>query len=212
MPNFKTIDAGTCGVMLRSLVTLLSWPGRWPSTVLRRLLGDDRGCIDECQNSKWWVMIEPMTINDETTSYKFNQCKQSLTILLQSMAMQMSNVMNISFFDLRMFWGMFDSHLLEVEFSNSPVDEFNSRTHPEADWSEEQWTAGGVCVVGRVAQPTVHAYTCMVSFWWSMGLENFNLMISWLPRQSVKARRLRTVLGLLRPAPFETSAMAGSMQ
>lgn len=68
------------------------------------------------------------------------------------------------------------------------------------------------CVVGRVAQPTVHAYTCMVSFWWSMGLENFNLMISWLPRQSVKARRLRTVLGLLRPAPFETSAMAGSMQ
>lgn len=144
MPNFKTIDAGTCGVMLRSLVTLLSWPGRWPSTVLRRLLGDDRGCI-ECQNSKWWVMIEPMTINDETTSYKFNQCKQSLTILLQSMAMQMSNVMNISFFDLRMFWGMFDSHLLEVEFSNSPVDEFNSRTHPEADWSEEQWTAGGVC-------------------------------------------------------------------
>ena len=112
MPNFKTIDAGTCGVMLRSLVTLLSWPGRWPSTVLRRLLGDDRGCIDECQNSKWLVMIEPMTINDETTSYKFNQCKPSVTILLQSMAMQMSNVMNISFFDLRMFWGMFDSHLL----------------------------------------------------------------------------------------------------
>ena len=73
----------------RSLVTLLSWPGRWLSTVLRTEGGKVlRGCSDACQKSKCLVMIESMTIYDVLQIQAMQT--PSMTIMLQCMAMQMS--------------------------------------------------------------------------------------------------------------------------
>ncbi len=96
----------------RSLVTLLSWPGRWLSTVLRTEGGKVlRGCSDAR-----WCMSKVKMFGDDWIYdhiWRFTNSSNANTIRDHYASMHgNANVMKISFFVLRMLWGMFDSHLL----------------------------------------------------------------------------------------------------